>query len=263
MDDKFDAKSYGDRIKYFLENEDEIVAKKEKIFYDILENDKIPTYKEMKNLLEISNDFLSYIKNSFENIKIREAIIKKFTFALPFLEILEYIKKFEPILEIGAGSGYWACLLKKIGCDIIATTIDDQLHPYPKKYTDIEYLTAIEASKKYPDRTVLMCWPSMANWPVKALPYINRLIYIGEWGGCTGNDKFFDILKKNFKTIESSNILSWPLIRDCIYRLEKTSEISKEDKNIIEKYEDDTYNVEIDFLDEDEKIFLKTIDNKN
>ncbi len=47
-------------------------------------------------------------------------MVSKYSWALPNEELLTEIASRSPIIEIGAGNGYWASLLSKKGADIIA-----------------------------------------------------------------------------------------------------------------------------------------------
>ncbi len=48
------------------------------------------------------------------------ALIAAYSHAVPNLEALRVLGGLAPLLEIGAGSGYWARLLKDLGTDILA-----------------------------------------------------------------------------------------------------------------------------------------------
>ncbi len=167
------------------------------------------------------------ITYNVRNYHRRNLMCEKYTYAIPCLEILEVIKNYVPILEIGAGSGFWGALLRKINCEIIVTTIGDQsykfIDKFPNKFTKIEYIAGIEAVKKYPNKTVLWIWPGIEEWTEETLENINgRLIYIGEGhGGHTGTDKFHDILEKKFNIVQIKNMLQWEEYQDNAYIYER------------------------------------------
>jgi len=52
-----------------------------------------------------------------------------YAYAIPTHAALERISWYSPVLEIGAGTGYWASLLSKIGCDVIAYDRDPGQRP--------------------------------------------------------------------------------------------------------------------------------------
>lgn len=156
----------------------------------------------------------------------RDKYITKYGFALPNDEAIAKITNLSPIVEVGAGSGYWSKLSHENGCDIIAT--DDYSGEYSFKMADhfsVENIDAVSAVEKYPDRNVLMIWPSLGdNWARECIENIksgNYLIFIGEGeGGCVANDEFFEYLIENFEFMEYIEIPQWPLIHDFmnIYR---------------------------------------------
>ena len=181
--------------------------------------------EEVKQELEFSEE--EKIKNIVRNYHRRNIVKEKYTYAIPYLEILETIKCYAPILEIGAGSGFWGALLRKTNCEIIATTIGDQsykfIDKFPNKFTKIEYIAGIDAVKKYPNKIVLWIWPGIEEWTEETLENINgRLIYIGEGhGGHTGTDKFHDILEKKFNIVQIKNMLQWEEYQDNAYVYER------------------------------------------
>lgn len=196
----------------------------EELIYELLKKDTWPTAEEIKGyfklppppfrykMIRLPTSAPSIAQGVVSTLK-RHVMCSKFTFAIPTFELLQVITKYQPILEIGAGSGFWAALLKKNNCDIIATTINDEYHPFPEKFTEIEKLPAIDAVKKYPDRTVFCSWPSIGTWTEETLPHIKkRLILISE--NATASDKFYDTLSEDFKQIEEHKIPEWFGIRD-------------------------------------------------
>ena len=206
----------------------EMIRSREKDFIDnfmacLLK--KCLTRKEVKQALELSDDYFNFgsFEHNVRDYHRRQIMCKKYTFAIPYLEILEVIKNNEPILEIGAGSGFWGALFRKIGCDVTVTTVDDKYHPFPLKFTEVENISGLDAIKKYSDRTVLWVWPSMEEWTVDVLKNIKgKLIYVGEDpGGCTGTDEYHDILGKDFKVIQSEDMLQWWGIHDNLYIYER------------------------------------------
>src|SRR4051794_21992422 len=51
---------------------------------------------------------------------IRKQLIWAFAWAVPSDEAIEEIARHGPIVEIGAGTGYWAWLLAQAGADVLA-----------------------------------------------------------------------------------------------------------------------------------------------
>ena len=112
----------------------------------------------------------------------RDQHIEMFGFAVLNRATVEFIRPYGPLLEIGAGLGYWAYELRQAGIDVAATD------PYQKEnwpenavWTQAERLTAARAMARYPGRNLLMCWPDQYDpWAAQALR-----AFRGEHTACT------------------------------------------------------------------------------
>lgn len=177
---------------------------------------------------DLIKDFQVFSGSLFDKPSVitRRDFCKKYTFAIPIPAVLEGIAKYSPIVEVGAGKAYWASVLRNMGVDIIATDrYPIQQNGYQKAdhefVENMEYLTANQAIKSYPDRNVFMCWPEYnRSWAYEALKLIKGqyLIYIGELkDGCCADKKFFNYLEKHFEEVETLPLMSWVGIHDvCI-----------------------------------------------
>jgi len=152
-----------------------------------------------------------------------------YSWAIPCEEAIECIYNFaekEKILEIGAGLGLWAQLLKLRGADILA--IDNFISHTDKnkeRYFYVEDLDANSAMQKYDDaKILLMIWPPMTNMASDAVKIFNgnKIIYIGEYReGCTGNSSFFDILESEWNLVNNIDIPNWYTTRDSLFLYSK------------------------------------------
>jgi hypothetical protein len=185
------------------------------------------------------NEIIDIIKKLRQNTKeptalhlmdYRYELITKFAFSIPTISDLELIREYSPIIEIGAGSGYWAYCLSQLGVDII--TYDK----YPPEITnpwlwderntwfDNEWFTVTEgdesAAAVFPDRSLLMAWPMLNNSMAKnALEnYVNAsghtLIFIGNHE--SSGDDVFNSMIKNFKLIKKQRLYGWYGIEEFI-----------------------------------------------
>ena len=160
-----------------------------------------------------------------EIYKVRSEYIQRFGFAILTDSMIEAMRFHNPIVEIGAGSAYWAFEMKKAGLDVIAT------EPYPerssryanadwKMFTDFEKLSGPRAAAKYEERTLLIVWPDYArDWAAKTLTFYKgpKVIYVGEGsGGCTANDRFHNILEKDFKEMGNIGMPQFDGIHDTM-----------------------------------------------
>jgi hypothetical protein len=147
----------------------------------------------------------------------REAYIARFGFAVLTAPIVRALAPYAPLLEVGAGSGYWTYELKKAGIDSIATdpgtgryrNVGTSGH-WEEFWTPVERLTGPEAVAKYPTRTLLTVWPDLAEWGAQTLlAFEGKLVlYGGEGpGGCTADDRFHALLEERF---EQSEVIELP-----------------------------------------------------
>ncbi len=88
--------------------------------------------------------------------------------------------------------------------DIIPTDPDPGAKwPGQEPWTPLERLTARQAMALYPDRNLLMCWPTLAApWPAQAVMEFrgNHLILMGEErNGFTGTGEMFDTLEQDYR----------------------------------------------------------------
>jgi hypothetical protein len=148
------------------------------------------------------------------NYRTREKFINRYGFAVLYRAAIEAMRPYAPLLEIGAGSGYWTYELRKYGVDCIATdTMDGQYGFFEENgevtsrrwthhYTHIEILNSVEAVRKYPNRNILTVWPDYgAPWAADALDIFTGqvVIYMGEGhGNATADDRFHELLDERF-----------------------------------------------------------------
>jgi hypothetical protein len=141
-----------------------------------------------------------------ESYRRRTAACAAWSFAVPSDEALDLIASYGPIVEIGAGTGYWASLLRIRGCDVIAyDRFGEDFHKWfpGGHYGDVRRGDVDQASE-HADRTLLLVWPPMSSMALDALTAYEtaggrRLVYVGEGhGGCTADVEFFARLGQEY-----------------------------------------------------------------
>lgn len=156
---------------------------------------------------------------------LRFPLTRTYSFAIPCREAVEALKRLEPIVEIGAGSGYWTAVLKAAGCDVVATDLQAVGSTgygfVAGRWTSVEPLGAPEAVRAYPDRNVFCCWPTEgADWALDASVEMKPgcfLAVIGEGaGGQTATEEFWRYLREAFEPHESVVIPQFPRTRDFL-----------------------------------------------
>jgi len=156
--------------------------------------------------------------------KWRECILK-FGFSIPCSEVVEALILDSPLVEVGAGTGYWTKILKDAGADIVATDIDVWKNSKLVFGVDIKRMDATKAVKIYPNRNVFMSWPSVSMpWAAemaKGIQPDRLLFYLGEWKGCTADDEFHEFVADNFEDRGAVEVPKWPGIHDRLYILRR------------------------------------------
>lgn len=154
---------------------------------------------------------------SFMNaFTVREQALSKYSWAVPNEGAIDLIARYSPLVEIGAGTGYWARLLEDAGADIVAY----DLKPNENPWTCIYQGNAL-VSQLHPYRTLFLCWPPLEdNMALHALVAHHlaggmRVVFVGEGeGGCTANDAFFEFLEKHYVRELTYTIPQWPGVND-------------------------------------------------
>jgi len=166
--------------------------------------------------------------NAIKSMGYRDEILARYSYAILNQATIDALKSYQPFLEVGAGIGYWAYEFKKNGIDYIATdpepTCKDFFPTGTKCWTEIIKLTAVEAVRTYPNRTLLICWPGYGEtWAYEVLKAFkgNIVVYVGEGqDGCCAEDKFFKLMNRDWDSEELS-IPQWVGLHDKILILKK------------------------------------------
>lgn len=152
----------------------------------------------------------------------RDSVISKYGFAIPTRKALRMIQALSPngVFEIGAGTGYWAYLLSKLGVDVLACDIGlKSYRTYFKigafsKVVDEPYEDMMKRDPSVHKRTLLMVWPDYDNKQAFDAYKGDTVIYVGEIGdGCTGYD---EAVEKKWKLAKVVKIPVWEGIHDSM-----------------------------------------------
>ena len=191
-----------------------------------LKNVPIEYLDKFKEVKGYQHNYSLDLKNLWDNSKklqkstwdYRDEYVKKYAWAVPDHQALGVISQYSPLIEIGAGTGYWGYLLNRLGVDILC--FDKE--PHHNHYSDHQWFIVKEGTPEilsnYPDRNLFLCWP----------PYDDRMayeclknfkgkyfIYIGEGeGGCNGTTLFFKRLYRTFKELRFIPIPHWYGLHD-------------------------------------------------
>lgn len=137
-----------------------------------------------------------------------QRLVRRYAYGVPTDEALDAIAGGSPagVVELGAGTGYWARLLHERGVDVVAYDrwpppsgnnrfVDDVTPWFPVRSGD-ESVVA-----RHADRTLLLVWPTRNEvWPADALTLFHaaggtRVVFVGEGpGGRTGDSVLYALL---------------------------------------------------------------------
>jgi hypothetical protein len=106
-------------------------------------------------------------------------IARHYSFAVPNPEVLSLVARYSPLIDVGAGNGYWAKRLEMIGADVIA------VEPNPHVANPVFPTICVDYTEvsHYPERTLLMVWPTKNHsWGAEAIRLYtgSTVAYIGD-----------------------------------------------------------------------------------
>lgn len=130
------------------------------------------------------------------------------------------------VVDIGAGTGYWAYQLVQLGVDVVAYDLAPPASSGNKWHSTGEQWFPVKvggpkAARRHPDRTLLLSWPPydepMGADTLRAYRG-SRVVYIGEGeGGCTGDDKFHDLLTDGWTQVAEHEPVQWSGLHDRVF----------------------------------------------
>ena len=165
------------------------------------------------------SSFVGSSENAFSQ---RRSFVAAYAWAVPTLAVLKRIAALGPLLEVGAGNGYWASELARLGVDIIATDARaDGWQHSPEPHHPVRTMGAVEAVAELGrGRALMMVWPSYdESWAHDALVAHENagghaLVYVGEGpGGCTADEAFHKRLETHWDC-EDLDLPQWYGIHD-------------------------------------------------
>lgn len=177
----------------------------------------------------------------------RHALIRQYSFAIPNAEVIDAIAGFVPLgrrlVEVGAGSGYWAAVLQVAYPHLPILAVDDGSWASPLEETPVKFerpsyaswsespffpvkrgsgiLAASEAG--HTGAVLMMVWPpyddDFANLALGSFSAMGgkRFVFVGEsHGGCTGNEAFFARIEmEEWEQVACVRIPRWSGVNDA------------------------------------------------
>jgi len=208
-------------------------------------------YKFTDDDLKIFNPYLQKLKKLIDQnrhlekaslasllIQHRNDFVSEYCFTIPCYDILKKVAAYSPIVEIGAGSGYWARCLSEMDAEVVAYDRfpPDEQSPWDwqsgNSWFDDSWFNIIQgdesAAAGHPDRALFMAWPMPMN-PMAYNALVNyrnaggsTLIYIGDPHPASSGDEHFYHELGRYRIIEQNNLYGWPGINEklIIYSLD-------------------------------------------
>jgi hypothetical protein len=179
----------------------------------------------LPDLVKSADEFQVYDAHAMLMTHARYELTRVYSWAIPSPHAIRLIASLGPVLEMGAGTGYWARLLDEAGADVLALDHAPPNQEFNRFCAGETWFNVQRGTPKdlsvFSDRTLMLCWPSL-NTPfaVQSLRHYtgSTLVYIGEQKhGCTADDHFFDHLEARWRLQEDIEIPQWPHIDDHLY----------------------------------------------
>jgi hypothetical protein len=115
-------------------------------------------------------------------------LARRYAYVCPGESVLDMLAGLGPLVEIGAGTGYWAHRLRSTGVDIVAFDQAppdgeraNRYHPPARPWTHVEPGDQ-SVLPRYPDRALFLCWPPLFSSLGDCLTY-----YRGGTVACIGD----------------------------------------------------------------------------
>lgn len=176
-----------------------------------MNDDRIPLLNPYAELAEILR------KESVRaQLQLRKKLIWAYSWAIPSNKAIVAMTRHSPILELGAGTGYWAWLLRQAGANVAAFDRDPA---QPPRWTEVSSGDESVVSG-FPNHALLLCWPPLeSSMAERALVAFRGsvVLYVGEWRGRTGDAEFHKRLDSDWRKIEEIELPVWPGFQDKLH----------------------------------------------
>ena len=170
---------------------------------------------------------LNFRKLTLERYVARQRLIAKYAWAIPSVEAIELLTRYSPLIEMGAGTGYWAWLLQQAGADILAfdryppPDRRNRWHAGEQQWTEVRP-GGPRLLARHPGRTLFLCWPPedepMAAACLQAYQG-GTLIYVGEAPRDRATGFFAAV--ETWDPVETLDLPQWESVHDGLVVLRR------------------------------------------
>eukprot|EP01062_Namystynia_karyoxenos_P040606 TRINITY_DN29596_c0_g1_i1.p1 TRINITY_DN29596_c0_g1~~TRINITY_DN29596_c0_g1_i1.p1 ORF type:complete len:881 (+),score=262.12 TRINITY_DN29596_c0_g1_i1:68-2710(+) len=173
---------------------------------------------------------------------------REWAWSVPTEAALGELARQAPLLEVGAGSGYWATILRGRGVDVVALDSSEDwrpaLNPLPgegaraecRPRSDVVQRGGPEAVGEHgAGRALVLMWPDFSGHGTFAAECLRRyegstLVLVGEWRGCTLGQYAAELpptgqsfapgvqlaVEQGFELVTTIALPRWPLHADVL-----------------------------------------------
>ncbi|GMF29486.1 unnamed protein product [Phytophthora lilii] len=145
-----------------------------------------------------------------------------YAYATPTQEALDVMAKHAPIVEVGAGTGYWSSLLQRADVDVVAY---DKAPPSAEGVEGNAYHGHVPpfcsvgrggpevlGQEDMAGRTLFLCYPPPGDaMAVRSVQLFQGdvILHVGEWQGDTGDSRFESELQRRFVLEQEISLPNW------------------------------------------------------
>jgi hypothetical protein len=149
-------------------------------------------------------------------------LIRVYAHSVPTVEAIDRIATWGPLVELGAGAGYWARLLVDRGADMIAY---DQKPPRVNSWvasdppwSDVR-IGDVSVLATHTDRTPFVSWPPRPTGFLSRVLdtyHPQRLVLIDGRNSLSESDPLYDRLESDWELVERFALPQWPYRLDSL-----------------------------------------------
>lgn len=215
---------------------------------------KIPYLQKVKKLEKTIPHWANIFGEEANETRIEELIrvevvgqtlCEKYAWAIPDFRALKILSHFSPLIEIGAGKGYWAHLMAEGGVDIVA--YDRQIFPKDSWFDVKKGGPEILNEKVAMGRNLFLCYPDedssmsvecLSNFAGEYVIHVGELITTGTYScpqapwGRTSVADFQVALNEEYHCLLVASLPRYPFSKDCISVWKRTQWVAGKDASL-------------------------------
>ncbi|KAE8898682.1 hypothetical protein PF005_g3208 [Phytophthora fragariae] len=145
-----------------------------------------------------------------------------YAYATPTQEALDVMAKHAPIVEVGAGTGYWSSLLQRANVDVVAYdkappsaegSEGNAYHGHVPPFCSVGRAgPEVLGQEDMSGRSLFLCYPPPGDaMAVRSVQLFQGdvILHVGEWQGDTGDSRFESELQRRFVLEQEVPLPNW------------------------------------------------------